>query len=343
VTAGQPAEPASAAAGRLAGPASAAAHRLAELGDGVSEYTVYAGLALGGYAAHRAGMWQLATAAMIVLTGRKMIAACGGVAPGGSGIARILGVLGLPAGGRMLLIAVVAPVWGDRAALLFLLEWGIIAIGYALTGPRHPRRPESLAACRDDGRIAARIGQLVRGQLVPLPPALVGLAATALLVLLGLRALPGVLVLTPPVVLLLGAPGSGHPHDGRLDWLVPAVLQAAQLLYIAALGFSFGVPGAVTFALCALIALHYTTIAGRGWLTAGPEPPSARPRLGWEGRVLVAGVGAMLGIATVAYLALAGYVGVLIWLKVMASYRAEPAPSAPVRAGARPVAAAVRR
>ena len=41
--------------------------------------------------------------------------------------------------------------------------------------------------------------------------------------------------------------------------------------------------------------------------------PAGDPRggIGWEGRMLVAGVGAMLGVATFCYLALAVY---LIWL-----------------------------
>jgi Family of unknown function (DUF5941) len=320
-----------------ADPGYAAAGRLAELCDGISEYAVYAGLAVGGAAAHWTGMWQLATATMILLAARRLIAGCGARNAPVTFIGRIFGVLGLPAGGRVLLIAVAAPVCGDRATLLFLLEWGIIAIGYALTGPRRdPGTAASPAARRDDGAIALRLGQLARGQLVPLPAALLGLAATAVLVGMGLRNLASVLVLTPVIVLLLAAPGSSHPHDGRLDWLVPGVLQAAQLLYIAALGFGFGVPGPVTFGVCALIALYYLAYAGQ-------EDPAARPGLGWEGRMLAAGVAAMLGIATFGYLVLAAYLVVQIRSRLRASYGLGRSGPMTVTAGGQRAAAGARR
>jgi hypothetical protein len=306
-------ELADALAGTFAASRNGVAGRLAGLCGGIGECAVYAGLAVGGTAAHWSGMWQLATAVMIVLAVRRLLASCGGRDRPASTAGRIFGVLGLPAGGRMLLIAVVAPVWGARAALFYLLEWGILAIGYALTAPgADPATPAGPASCRDDGAIAVRLGRLVRGQLVPLPAALLGLAATAVLVAMGLRNLASVLVLTPVVVLLLAAPGASHPHDGRLDWIVPAVLEAAQLLYVAALGFAFRVPGPVTFAVCGMIALYYTVAVG----PASQEHPArpdeaeqdpARPGLGWEGRMLAAGVPAMLGIATLGYLVFAAY------------------------------------
>ena len=151
---------------------------------------------------------------------------------------------------------------------------------------------------------------------MPLPPAVAGLAATSFLAWLGMRNLPGLLLLTPVVVMLLAAFGSRHPHHGRLDWLTPAVLLAGQLVYFAAVGFSFRVPPPVTFALCALVALHYVELAGRGWPDAGRAPDT---RLGWEGRMFVAGLGAMIGIAMVAYLALSAYLVVLVCSKIMTS------------------------
>jgi hypothetical protein len=42
-----------------------------------------------------------------------------------------------------------------------------------------------------------------------------------------------------------------------------------------------------------------------------PGPKVAAAGLGWEGRMLAAGVGGMLGIETVFYIALAGYLGLL--------------------------------
>ena len=175
-----------------------------------------------------------------------------------------------------------------------------------------PRARAAIAAYRDDGAAAVWLSRVVRGQFVPLPPAVAGLAATSFLAWLGMRNLPGLLVLTPLVVMLLAAFGSGHPHDGRLDWLVPAVLVAGQLVYVAAVGFSFGVAAPVTFALCALIALRYVDLARR----VPGRADLADTRLGWEGRMLVIGIGAMLGIPIVAYGALAAYMAVLVGARV---------------------------
>jgi hypothetical protein len=212
--------------------------------------------------------------------------------------------------------------------------------------------------CRDDGVISIWFGKLARGQLMPLPPALLALVAVAMLARLGLHDLPGLLILAPAIVMLVAAPGASHRHDGRFDWLVPGVLQGAQYIYIAALGVASAVPVTVTFALCAVVALRYADLGSSGspvappWrstpryaaagpataqpattgsATAGPVTKAGLPAdaatgrlepgawLGWEGRMIVCGLGAAMGIATFAYLALAAYLGVLICWKVMTS------------------------
>jgi hypothetical protein len=414
---------ASCAARRLAGPAPDAATRSAGVGadrmaewcGAVSEYAVYAGLAVGGYEEHWSDTWQLAVAVMILLAVRRTAVACSRPATDAPGSANpvghaIRGLLSCPPGGRIALITLAAPIWGARATLMLLLEWGIIATGFAITrhGPYRvavagspepvgpalladspvpveageapaalaapasgtgqgeppltqadspepataldlfipvdpvdpvdradlatqaeaapeamadPQALATMAACRDDGTAAVWLGRVVRGELVPLPPAVAGLAATSFLAWLGLRNLPGLLLLTPVVVMLLAAFGSRHPHDGRLDWLTPAVLLAGQLVYFAAVGFSFRVPPPVTFTLCGLVALHYVELAGRSWPDADQTPGT---RLGWEGRMLIAGLGAMLGIAMVAYLALSAYLVVLVCSEIMTSRLAAP-------------------
>ncbi len=221
----------------------------------------------------------------------------------------------MPYGGRVLLIAVLAPLLGARGAFLGLLGWAVIAVGYALVSSR-PRRAGGwtarvIAACRDDGLIATEIGLPVRGQLVPVPPALTGVAAVAVLAILGLRNLPGLVLLAPVVAMLLAAVGSSHPHDGPVDWIVPVMLQAGQFAYIAAIGVATGVPAPLIFAVCALIALHYADLAGY---------PRRGTILGWEGRMIAAGMGAALGLATFAYLLLAAYLGVLICREFMTSW-----------------------
>src|SRR5262249_36768416 len=85
----------------------------------------------------------------------------------------------------------------------------------ARDGLRPRIRAGAVLALRDDGAAARWAGRLVQGNLIPLPPALAGLIATAMLAALGLRDLPGFIAMTPPVVMMLAAPGSSHPHDGN--------------------------------------------------------------------------------------------------------------------------------
>jgi hypothetical protein len=298
--------------------------RLAVVCAAISEAGIYAGLAVGGLAAGGtaggwSGMWQLATVALILVAVSQLAVACGS-SPGAAGQRQAPAgmswrrFLAMPWGGRVLLIAVAVPLWDARDALFGLLGWAVIAIGWAaVTGrPRPAGSPGATAvvACRDDGPIASQLGRPARGQLVPLPPALTGLAAVAVLTVLGLRSIPGFLLLAPVAAMLLASVGASHPHDGRLDWIVPAVLQAGQYAYIAGVGFASGVPAALVFALCAVIAVRYADLAGHA---------ERHTAMGWDGRMIAAGLGAALGIATFAYVLIAAYLGVLIYREIAAS------------------------
>jgi hypothetical protein len=319
---------------------------LAALGGCLAESFVYAGLALGAAAEHWTVMWPLAIAVLGLVAVRNLMTASStppGVSDVPEGALRRVSsaILTMPVGGRVLLIGIVAPVWGARAALLALLDWGIVSVGYGIAGraaagltarERGPGRvgpvgaPSKVLRLRDDGALARSLGALVRGNLVPLPPAVLGLAAVAALALLGLHGLPGVLTLAPAIVMLLAAPGSGNPHTGRFDWLVPVLLLGSQFLYLAATGFGAGVPDPVIFALGAALLLRYCDLAfpGRPVMLAKPRLAGAEPAergtaLGWEGRMLLAGLAAATGIATFAYLAMTAYLGVLICAKVVTS------------------------
>jgi len=287
--------------------------------------------------------WKMATAAAVLLGLRTVVGLCrpGPVAPaapgdgqpGHSGFARFAAlasqVAAFPAGERALVITGTAVFAGPRFTLLVLTGWGVVALAWAvIVGPGRSRAPDrpaapgtgraGCAACRDDGPIARFAGRLVHGQLVPLPPAVAGLVATVLLAMLGLGDLAGPVLLTPVAAMLLAAPGSAHPHSGPLDWLTPAIIQAGQYSYLAALGFARGVPGPVTFALIGLVALRQLDVAYQ----ARHAPAGSGPRggLGWEGRMLAAGTGAMFGIATVSYLALAVYLGWLLGTGALSSW-----------------------
>ncbi len=75
--------------------------------------------------------------------------------------------------------------------------------------------------------------------------------------------------------------------------------------------------------------MHYADLAvpDRPVLLAKASQPGERrwPRgtgLGWEGRLLIAGLAAAVGIATFAYLALTAYLAVLICVKIVTSFAA---------------------
>ena len=312
---------------------------LAAVAACLAECVAYAGLAIGAVAAGWTRMWPLAVGVAGLVAVRNLMSACSN--PPGFGdqpgvVRRIAAAaLTMPLGGRILLVGIVAPVWGARTALLALLDWAIISIGFGIAGRTaaaaagerdEPDSSSQLLRLRDDGVLARGLGMLVRGSLVPLPPAILGIAAVAALALVGLHGLPGALMIAPAIVMLLAAPGSAHAHTGRLDWLVPVLLLGAQVLYLGAIGLARGVPGPVVYILIAALLLRYADLAfpGRPVMLAGErEPGQDRAErgsaLGWDGRVLIAGLAAAMGIATFAYVALAAYLGVLICVKAMAS------------------------
>jgi hypothetical protein len=387
---------------------------LAAIGWSVSECALYAGLAIGAAADHWSGMWILAIGVLAMVAVRELMTAAtwpGGQADGDRGVLRraVTEALQMPAGGRVLLIALAAPVWGSRAVLLALLDWTIIAVGFGLASlqgppgeppaPPPPSRPpepmglamllpagagqageridpaavdalevpgddvepqderpappppfppkaaaeasepdqaaqwrERLVLLRDDGVLARNLGALVRGNLLPLPPAVLGLVATAVLTYLGMQSVPGILIISPCLIMLLAAPGSSNRHAGRLDWLVPAVLFGWQCLYLTTVGQAQHVPAAATFALCAALAVRYADLAcagrpviltrpmRRNWTMDVTEGDRERgTALGWEGRMLLMGAAAAAGLGTLAYVALTAYLGMLICARVLTS------------------------
>jgi hypothetical protein len=208
-------------------------------------------------------------------------------------------------------------------------------------------------ACRDDGALARWTGRWLLGNLMPLPPAIAGLTAILLLAWVGMRQLPGVVAFTPIVVLLLAAPGSSHPHDGRLDWLVPVVLCFGQFSFLAAFGLARSVPDPVVFAACSMTTIWYAglvagpnnpvgpaaqqRLAQAAAGAAGPAPvlasrkqrikqiiarkqPQGMHRIGWEGRVCLIAVAGMFGFTTFGYLGLSVCLAALIGRNALTRY-----------------------
>jgi hypothetical protein len=284
--------------------------------------------------AGQAGVWRLAIAALLLLGVRKLA---------GLGYERTAGApvdlfprsvprtleqaITFPAGERYTVIVLTSVFFGPRLTFLILLGWGVLAAGYLLAGQiarsasaagaARSRRLDDdedngLAAYRGDGVLAHWAGALVDGRIPPLPPVLVGLLVTGMLAALGLGNLPGILVLTPIEAMMLAALGSRHPHDGRLDWLAPALLLAGEGVFLGALGLARQVTLWVVFALLAAVLVRHVDLACR--VRAGRGIEADVLGLGWEGRMLLAGVAATAGLVPFAYVALAGYLWLLfIW------------------------------
>ena len=270
--------------------------------------------------AGQAGVWRLAIAAMLVLAVRRMAElgyehtarAPGNLVPQ-PGLRTLEQAVTLPAGERFAVIAVTAVFFGPRVTFLLLAAWGVVAAGYVLAGQAARSaaltRPDGeLAAYRGDGVASRWVGGLVQGRLPPLPPLLAGLLVTGVLATLGLGNLSGILVLTPIEAMMLAALGARNPHDGRMDWLAPALLMAGECVFLAALGLSRHVAAWLVFALLAAVVMRHADLAYRA--RVGRGIPADGPGLGWEGRMLLAGIAAVAGIVPFAYAVVSGY----LWL-----------------------------
>ena len=298
-----------------------------------------------------AGVWRLAIAALLLLGVRKL-AELGyehtAGAPGDLFPRSVLRTaeqaVTFPAGERYAVIALTSVFFGPRLTFLILLGWGVLAAGYLLAGQiarsarsawPEDRAPEAyedngLAAYRGDGALASWVGALVDGRLPPLPPLLAGLLVTGVLAALGLGNLPGILVLTPIEAMMLAALGARHPHDGRLDWLAPGLLLAGEGVFLAALGLARHATPWVVFALLAAVVVRHVDLACRARAGRGLEADVLG--LGWEGRMLLAGVAAAAGIVPFAYAVLSGYLWLLFSWDFVTGWLAPdvPGPVVPV-------------
>jgi Family of unknown function (DUF5941) len=292
------------------------------------------------------GVWRLAAAAMLLLGVRWLAELCYEAAvraPGAifAGSARrLLGqVIALPTGERYAVIAVTALLFGPRLTFGVLLAWGPVAAVYVLarqlaSTAGQPLAEGELSAYRGDGVVPRRLGGVVHGMLPPLLPVLTGLLVTCMLAVLGLANLPGILVLTPAVAMLPAALATRHPHHGRLDWLVPPLLLTGEGVFLAALGFSRLVPPPLVFALLAAVIVRHADLAYRA--RSGLGLPADAFGLGWDGRMLLAGLAAVLGVLPAAYAVLAGYLWLLFGWEFLSAWLQSASPSLPHRA--RPIA-----
>ncbi|HEY3879780.1 MAG TPA: DUF5941 domain-containing protein [Trebonia sp.] len=271
--------------------------------------TALRGTFLAGFGgAGSAGVWRLAVIAVIITVVTPMVDLCvhGPALPSSR-----LRLFGPPGDVRLPLACLTVLIFGARTGFLVVLVLGLAALAAAvIDGTRQVRDRGELRGYRGDGRIAVWIGSWVGGRVPPMPSLFVGLLVTGVLTVLGLRNLPGILLLTPVEAMLLAAFASWHPHDGRGDWLVPPLLQTAEYVFIAEIGFAGHVWPPLTFAVVAAVGLRHLDLAYRvrGGLAAGVD----RRGFGWEGRMILVGIAAAAGIAPAVYAAL----GLYLWWRL---------------------------
>jgi len=293
----------------------------------LAEFTVYAGIAIAVSvhagdqpalasssfvatlgSAGTMGVWRLATMAVILalLTATTDVCVHGPAAPGTR-----LWLLGTPGDVKLPAACAAFLLFGARTALIVVLVLGVIALfATIIDGTLQGVERGELRGYRGDGRLAVWIGKWVDGKVPPFPPLFVGLLVTGVLTALGLHNLPGLLLLTPVEAMLLAAFASWHPHDGRSHWLVPPLIQLAEYVFLAEIGYAGHVWPPLTFLVVAVVGLRHLDLAYRvrGNLADGTD----RRGFGWEGRMIIAGVGAAFGIAPIAYALLALY----LWPRV---------------------------
>ena len=258
-----------------------------------------------------AGVWRLAVIAVMVAALVPMVGLClhDPAATATAAGTRVFG----PLGDVRLPVAVVAVLLaGVRAGFVVVLMLGVAALVATIIESIRPGwDPIEVRGYRGDGRISVWIGRFVDGRIPPMAPLFVGLLVTGSLTALGLRNLPGILVLTPVEAMLLASFGSWHPHGGRADWLVPPLIQAAEYVFLAEVGFADREWPPMTFALVAAAGFRHLDLAyrARSGLASGID----RRGLGWEGRMIVVGIAAATGGLVVVYPALTVY---LWWLNL---------------------------
>ncbi|BCB86496.1 DUF5941 domain-containing protein [Phytohabitans suffuscus] len=221
-----------------------------------------------------------------------------------------------PIGARWAVLAVCVALFDQWVALVAVLGCAGASAAYTLvlrTARALTMRVPVFAAAdptlyRDDGP-AAHL--LRRWSVQPLAVAVLAVAGATAALLVARSGGSDAAVVALLAVVLVAALGAWHPHDGPLDWLVPAGLRAAELLFVVAAGLAYDVPLPVVYLLLAALALHHCDFTTR--LEKRIEgPPLHRLGLGWDGRAAVLVIGAVAGAATPAFAMLGMYLVALV-------------------------------
>ncbi|MCW6010694.1 CDP-alcohol phosphatidyltransferase family protein [Micromonospora sp. CPCC 205371] len=318
------------------------------MADRTKEYLVYAGLAIGATRADLGDGWALAIAAITLQTVRhktdawygalhdeaasRSAAATGRLsslsnrvqADRGSIMYWLKRTVVFPIGERWAVMALAAALFDQRVALLAVLVWGGLAAAYTLLlramrarAMRVPVRATVTTTPYRDGGVPAR--SLGRRRIPPLAAAVVAaLGAAALLLVPDEINRWSVLAAAVALVLIAGLPAAS-PHEGALDWLVPAALRAVEFLFVIAVGAAFDVPRPLVYGLLMVLALHHYDLTARLEKRLG-APPLQWLSLGWDARMLVLAIGAAAGFATATFGALTTYLAVVLLSDVVRTW-----------------------
>jgi hypothetical protein len=181
-----------------------------------------------------------------------------------------------------------------------------------------------LRLLRDDSHIGVLLGKAVPGMAPPLLTAVAAAVVVLVLIAADGGQLTGITLFAPVAALLLSGLASGHPHDGRYDWLVPPVLRVTEYSYLAVVGLASGVPGPLVFVLLMTVVCHHRDDVARPAVGVSRPVWVRRAALGWDGRMLVIAVGGAFSALTTAYGILAAYLAVLLVREAVRTWSATP-------------------
>ncbi|MFG1743076.1 DUF5941 domain-containing protein [Micromonospora chalcea] len=239
-----------------------------------------------------------------------------------------------PIGERWALIAIAAALFGPLVALVAVLVWGTLAFAY--TGGLRTLRARWMRVPvmatvdaglhRDDGLLARTLPTARRPLLLAVLGAL-GSAGTLVWALLAVHSGGDLPVFVPvlALVLLLGAAqGSRAPHDGSLDWLVPAALRAAEYLFAIAVGVAGRAPAWLIFGYVLVLTLHHYDLTAR-LEKRQVAPPLHAATLGWPARSVLLAIGLIAGYASIALATMTAYLFMVFVASVVLAWVVLPA------------------
>ncbi|GAA3706254.1 hypothetical protein GCM10022224_084690 [Nonomuraea antimicrobica] len=177
-----------------------------------------------------------------------------------------------------------------------------------------------LVAYRDDGPLANALSSRLGAGLPPLPATLVALLAVVAVTVAGLLEPGPILLLPVAIVLLLVLPTTPRNHLGRLDWLTPPLLRAAEFFTVIAVGLAADAPKWLLFVLVYVVGYHTYDTVYRTRQSIWPPAWVFRAGLGWELRLLIIGVGAAFGVVTPVLAVLTAYLFVLFAVESVTSW-----------------------